>query len=91
MYRLLIVTENQSVRDLFTAMEGWESMGFKPPPVSVCCAESASRLRGRGLAGLLKSIMSILRTYQNHPYRRLHWDARPTGFDAAPARTRPAD
>ncbi len=31
MYRLLIVTENQSVRDLFTAMEGWESMGFKPP------------------------------------------------------------
>lgn len=30
-YRLLIVTENQSVRDLFTAMEGWESMGFKPP------------------------------------------------------------
>ena len=31
MYRLLIVTENQSVRDLFIAMEGWESMGFKPP------------------------------------------------------------
>ena len=31
MYRLLIVTGNQSVRDLFTAMEGWESLGFKPP------------------------------------------------------------
>lgn len=31
MYRLLIVTGNQSVRDLFTAMEGWENLGFKPP------------------------------------------------------------
>lgn len=31
MYRLLIVTENQNVKDMFTSMEGWEAMGFKPP------------------------------------------------------------
>lgn len=31
MYRLLIVTENQAVWDMFAAMEGWEAMGFKIP------------------------------------------------------------
>lgn len=31
MYRLLIVTGNQNVKDMFAAMEGWETMGFKPP------------------------------------------------------------
>ena len=31
MYRLLIVTEDQAVWDMFAAMEGWEAMGFKVP------------------------------------------------------------
>lgn len=31
MYRLLIVTGNPEVRNMFEAMEGWESLGFKPP------------------------------------------------------------
>lgn len=31
MYRLLIVTENQSVNDMISAMQGWEKLGFKAP------------------------------------------------------------
>lgn len=31
MYRLLIVTEKQSVREMFEGMSGWEVMGFKQP------------------------------------------------------------
>ena len=31
MYRLLIVTENQNVNEMITAMQGWEKLGFKPP------------------------------------------------------------
>ncbi len=31
MYRLLIVTENQNVNDMISAMQGWEKLGFKPP------------------------------------------------------------
>ena len=31
MYRLLIVTGNPNVKEMLTAMEGWEKMGFKPP------------------------------------------------------------
>ena len=31
MYRLLIVTENQGVKDMFTSMDGWEAVGFKVP------------------------------------------------------------
>ena len=31
MYRLLIVTETQSVTEMLTAMQGWEKLGFKPP------------------------------------------------------------
>lgn len=31
MYRLLIVTENQGVSDRLAAMQGWETLGFKPP------------------------------------------------------------
>jgi len=30
-YRLLIVTENQSVSERISAMQGWEKLGFKPP------------------------------------------------------------
>lgn len=40
MYRLLIVTEKQTVRDLFAAMEGWESMGFKQPRLRATTAEA---------------------------------------------------
>lgn len=31
MYRLLIVTDNPSTKEMLTAMDGWEKMGFKPP------------------------------------------------------------
>ena len=31
MYRLLIVTRNQRVEEMFDSMQGWESMGFKQP------------------------------------------------------------
>ena len=33
MYRLLVVTKESRVQDMFTAMEGWEAMGFKPPRI----------------------------------------------------------
>lgn len=33
MYRLLIVTDDQSVKDRISAMEGWETLGFKPPRI----------------------------------------------------------
>lgn len=40
MYRLLIVTEKQTVRDMFAAMEGWEAMGFKEPRLRQTTAEA---------------------------------------------------
>lgn len=40
MYRLLIVTERQTVRDMFAAMEGWEAMGFKQPRLRQSTAEA---------------------------------------------------
>lgn len=40
MYRLLIVTEKQAVRDMFAAMEGWETMGFKQPRLRQSTAEA---------------------------------------------------
>lgn len=40
MYRLLIVTEKQTVRDMFAAMEGWEAMGFKQPRLRETTAEA---------------------------------------------------
>ena len=33
MYRLLIVTDTQSVKDRLEAMQGWEILGFKPPRI----------------------------------------------------------
>ena len=40
MYRLLIVTENQSVNDMITAMQGWEKLGFKPPRLRATVQEA---------------------------------------------------
>ncbi|MBP3542429.1 MAG: hypothetical protein J6K72_11560 [Clostridia bacterium] len=40
MYRLLIVTENQTVQDMFDGMTGWEIMGFKPPRLRVSTADA---------------------------------------------------
>lgn len=31
MYRLLIVTKEPQVEEMFASMEGWEAMGYKPP------------------------------------------------------------
>lgn len=31
MYRLLIVTRDQRIEEMFNSMQGWEIMGFKPP------------------------------------------------------------
>lgn len=33
MYRLLIVTDNPHVNDMFASMNGWEAMGIKPPRI----------------------------------------------------------
>lgn len=33
MYRLLIVTKSPTIEKLFTEMDGWETMGFKPPRI----------------------------------------------------------
>ncbi|MEF9879106.1 MAG: hypothetical protein RSE58_05670 [Clostridia bacterium] len=33
MYRLLIVTQSQDVKNMFASMEGWETLGFKPPRI----------------------------------------------------------
>jgi len=32
-YRLLIVTDNQNVKERLEAMQGWEALGFKPPRI----------------------------------------------------------
>lgn len=40
MYRLLIVTEKQSVREMFEGMSGWEVMGFKPPRLRATTEEA---------------------------------------------------
>ena len=45
MYRLLIVTENQTVEDMFGAMTGWEIMGFKPPRIRTTCGDALECMR----------------------------------------------
>ena len=45
MYRLLIVTGNPSVKEMLTAMEGWEKMGFKPPRLFDTAEEAMEGLR----------------------------------------------
>ena len=40
MYRLLIVTENQNVNDMISAMQGWEKLGFKPPRLRATTQEA---------------------------------------------------
>ena len=40
MYRLLIVTNEQRVKDMFSSMEGWEAMGIKPPRMSSSVEEA---------------------------------------------------
>lgn len=45
MYRLLIVTGNPSVKEMLTAMEGWETMGFKPPRLYDTAEEAVEGLR----------------------------------------------
>lgn len=40
MYRLLIVTDDQRVRDMFASMEGWEAMGIKPPRLRASLEEA---------------------------------------------------
>lgn len=39
-YRLLIVTDDQRVRDMFASMEGWEAMGIKPPRLRASVEEA---------------------------------------------------
>ncbi len=40
MYRLLIVTEKQRVREMFESMSGWESLGFKQPRLRTSTQEA---------------------------------------------------
>jgi len=39
-YRLLIVTDAQSVKDRLEAMQGWETLGFKPPRIRMSMEEA---------------------------------------------------
>lgn len=45
MYRLLIVTENQSVNDMFAKMQGWEKLGFRPPRLRSTVEEALECMR----------------------------------------------
>ena len=45
MYRLLIVTRSQRVEEMFSAMQGWEIMGFKPPRLRKTVAEAIECMR----------------------------------------------
>lgn len=40
MYRLLIVTDDQRVNEMFASMEGWEAMGIKPPRLRASVEEA---------------------------------------------------
>ncbi len=42
MYRLLIVTEKQNVREMFEGMSGWEVFGFKPPRLRTTTEDALS-------------------------------------------------
>ena len=44
MYRLLLVTDQQNVRDTFTGIQSWEGLGFKTPRTVASCAEAVSTL-----------------------------------------------
>jgi len=44
-YRLLIVTENQNVNDMITAMQGWEKLGFKPPRLRATAEEAVECMK----------------------------------------------
>ncbi|MCL1854512.1 MAG: hypothetical protein FWF86_02165 [Clostridia bacterium] len=45
MYRLLVVTKEPRVQDMFTAMEGWEAMGFKPPRIRESVDEAMESMK----------------------------------------------
>lgn len=45
MYRLLVVTKEPRVQDMFAAMEGWEAMGFKPPRVRQSVEEAIESMK----------------------------------------------
>ena len=44
MYKLLLVTNNQAVRDAFDAL-AWENMGFKPPRKAANMEEALASLK----------------------------------------------
>ena len=45
MYRLLIVTQDQKVEEMFATMQGWEIMGFKAPRLRKTVAEAIECMR----------------------------------------------
>ncbi|MBE5780065.1 MAG: hypothetical protein E7331_12140 [Clostridiales bacterium] len=66
MYRLLIVTENQTVEDMFGAMTGWETMGFKPPRIRATCGDALECMRKHAIDAIAiddSSIYDELRTH----------------------------
>jgi hypothetical protein len=44
-YRLLIVTRDQQVEEMFGSMQGWEAMGFNPPRLRRTVAEAVECMR----------------------------------------------
>ncbi len=72
MYRLLIVTEKQSVRDMFEGMNGWETMGFKPPRLRATVEEALACMDKHHIDAIAMDqgdAFAELETFveQNHP------------------------
>jgi len=44
-YRLLIVTDDPNAQSMFAAMEGWETLGFKPPRIRTTTQEAIECMR----------------------------------------------
>lgn len=66
MYRLLIVTENQTVEDMFGAMTGWETMGFKPPRIRTTCGDALECMRKHAIDAIAIDASSIYDELRAH-------------------------
>lgn len=66
MYRLLIVTENQKVQDMFGAMTGWEIMGFKPPRIRTTCEDALECMRKHSIDAIAIDDSSVFDELKAH-------------------------
>lgn len=71
MYRLLIVTEKQSVRDMFEGMSGWEVMGFKQPRLRANAEEAIACMQKHHIDALAmdgEGVFAELDAYAQEKY-----------------------